>query len=308
MKLKNKSLLTLVILAAGAALAGCGAKAEPAPAPTSTAETAAAAVSETAAAAGESKAAGEIEVSVFAAASLTSIMEEFEKGFESEHPGTDILLNTDSSGKLLAQIHEGAPCDLFFSAGQSQVNALEDEGMLVEGTRKNVVNNQLIVITQPDSATKVTGLKDIGSAESIALADGSVPVGRYTRIAMIKLGLLPETDKPEAYTTEDISKALGGVEISEQGNVSKVRTAVEEGSCEVGTVYYSDIYRHEDRVKVLEVVSYDVSGNIIYPVCMVKNEDANSSQTEAAKAFLEYITGEDAKKLYQKYLFDTDVE
>ena len=76
----------------------------------------------------------------------------------------------------------------------------------------------------------MTGLEDIGNAKSIALADGSVPVGRYTRQAMVNAGMLPETDDPAAITTQEISDALGGVEISEQGNVSKVRTAVIEGS------------------------------------------------------------------------------
>lgn len=64
----------------------------------------------------------------------------------------------------------------FFSAAQKQMNTLEkDDGLVVDGTRKNVLNNQVCVITRKDSGTKVTGLSDIKNASSIALADGSVP-------------------------------------------------------------------------------------------------------------------------------------
>jgi len=247
-------------------------------------------------------------VNVFAAASLSAVMAEFETSFEEANPGVDIVVNADSSGALLTQIQEGAPCDVFFSAAQKQMDTLEEDGMVVEGTRKNVVNNQLVVVTQPDSETAVTGLADIAKAKSIALADGSVPVGKYTRQAMINLGLLAEAEDPAAITTAEVSEQLGGVEISEQGNVSKVLAAVEEGSCEVGTTYLSDTIGHEDSVKIIETVGYDVTGNIIYPVAQIVNQDAEDAETAAAVDFIEFITNDEAKALYQKYGFDTDVE
>jgi molybdate transport system substrate-binding protein len=235
-------------------------------------------------------------------------MEEFEKSYEEANPDVDIVINADSSGALLTQIQEGAPCDVFFSAAQKQMDELQEAGMLTDGTRVNVVNNQLVVITQPDSGTAVTGLADIAKAKSIALADGSVPVGKYTRQAMISLGLLKAADDPAAITTEEVSEQLGGVEISEQGNVSKVLTAVEEASCEVGTTYLSDTVGHEDSIKILETVGYDVTGDIIYPVAQVTNPDADDAESAAAADFISYITNDDAKKLYQQYGFDTDVE
>lgn len=247
-------------------------------------------------------------VNVFAAASLSAVMGEFESGFEAAHPETDIVVNADSSGALLTQIQEGAPCDVFFSAAQKQMDELEGAGMVVEGTRKNVVNNQLVVVTQPDSDTAVTGLANIGDAKSIALADGSVPVGKYTRQAMIKLGLLKEVEDPATITTSEVSEQLGGVEISEQGNVSKVLAAVEEGSSEVGTTYLSDTIGHEDKVKIIETVGYDVTGNIIYPVAQINNPDADDTEKQLASDFIAFITNDDAKALYQKYGFDTDVE
>ena len=257
---------------------------------------------------GEDETAETVTVNVFAAASLSNVMADFEAQYEEANPGVDIVINADSSGALLTQIQEGAPCDVFFSAAQKQMDTLEEDGMVVEGTRTNVVNNQLVVITQPDSATEVTGLADIGKAKSIALADGSVPVGKYTRQAMINLGLLEAVDDPAAITTAEVSEQLGGVEISEQGNVSKVLAAVEEGSCEVGTTYLSDTVGHEDGVKIIEIVGYDVTGNIIYPVAQIVNPDATDAEAAAAADFIAFITSDDAKTLYQQYGFDTDVE
>ena len=247
-------------------------------------------------------------VNVFAAASLSAVMADFEASYEEANPDVDIVVNADSSGALLTQIQEGAPCDVFFSAAQKQMDELEGAGMVVEGTRTNVVNNQLVVVTQPDSDTAVTGLADIGNAKSLALADGSVPVGKYTRQAMINLGLLAEVEDPASITTQEVSDQLGGVEISEQGNVSKVLSAVEEASCEVGTTYLSDTVGHEDSIKILETVGYDVTGNIIYPVAQIANPDADDAETAAAADFIAFITNDDAKALYQQYGFDTDVE
>ena len=95
---------------------------------------------------------------------------------------------------------------------------------------------------------------------------------------------------------------------NEQGNVSKVLSAVEEASCEVGTTYLSDTVGHEDSIKILETVGYDVTGNIIYPVAQIANPDADDAETAAAADFIAFITNDDAKALYQQYGFDTDVE
>lgn len=99
------------------------------------------------------------------------------KGVSKDHPNVKIIYNADSSGTLLTQIEEGYECDLFFSAAQKQMDVLEADGFLVDGTRSDVVNNQVVVITLKDSKTKVKGLANLQDAESIALAGGSVPVG-----------------------------------------------------------------------------------------------------------------------------------
>lgn len=249
-----------------------------------------------------------VEIQVFIAASLNTVMQEVAAKYNEAHPNVSIVFNADSSGKLLTQIEEGYACDVFFSAAQKQMNALEEDGLIVEGTRDNVLNNQVVVIKLKDTQSEVTGLSDIGKASSLALADGSVPVGKYTRQALMNLGILPETDDPSVYTTQEVSEALGGVEISEQGNVSRVLTAVLEGSCEVGTTYLSDTYGHEDSLDIIETVSYELTGNVIYPVCQVVNDEASEAEAAAAADFVTFITSDEAKAIFDAYLFDTNVE
>ncbi|WP_122644740.1 molybdate ABC transporter substrate-binding protein [Luxibacter massiliensis] len=256
----------------------------------------------------ESDVLGDTEIQVFIAASLNTAMTDLAEKYKEIQPNVKVTFNADSSGTLLTQIQEGYECDLFFSAAQKQMDQLEEDGLVKEGTRANVLNNQVVVITLKDSKTKVTGLETLGEAESIALAGGSVPVGKYTRQALMNLGILERTEAPDAVTTEELSKALGGVEISEQDNVSKVLSAVVEGSCEVGTTYYSDTYGYEDDLDILETVSYDLTGDVIYPICQVVNEEADELQAKAAADFYQFILSDEAKEVFDAYYFDTDLE
>ena len=228
-----------------------------------------------------SKAAAKTEavtITVFAAKSLNQVMEELIAEFQKTHENVNVQGSYDSSGTLMVQIEEGAACDVFFSAAVKQMNQLDEtDGLVVEGTRHNVVNNQVCVVTYKGSNTKVTGLKDIKNAGSIALADGSVPVGKYTRQAMVNSGCA-------------------------------VTSAVAEGSNEVGTVYYSDTYGLEDRLEILEKIPYDLTGDVIYPVAQIQNSEADELEASTAKEFVDFLITDDAKEIFQKYYFDTDVE
>ena len=257
----------------------------------------------------ENAEAAEVTLNVFAAASMTETLTEIQEMYKEVAPNVTLVFNFDSSGTLKTQIQEGADCDVFISAAQKQMDQLEKtDGLVVDGTRKNVVNNQVVVVTRKDSGTKVTGLETLKDASSIALAGGSVPVGKYTRQALVNLGILDKVDDVSTIPTETISEKLGGVEISEQDNVSKVLAAVVEGSCEVGTTYYSDTYGYEDELNILQTVSYDLTGNVIYPICRVENKEADDAKKKAADDFLAYVTSDDAKKIFDSYYFDTNVE
>lgn len=248
-------------------------------------------------------------ITLFAAKSLNTVMEELIAEYNKTQPNVTIVGSYDSSGTLMAQIEEGAACDVFFSAAQKQMDQLQNEdSLVVDGTRYNVVNNQVCVVTYKGSGTKVTGLSDMANAGSIALADGSVPVGKYTRQAMVNAGMLEAADDVSTITTDTISAALNGVEINECANVGAVTAAVAEGSNEVGTVYYSDTYGLEDKLEILEVVPYDLTGNVIYPVAQIQNSEADDLEKAAAVDFVNFLTSDQAKTIFQKYYFDTNVE
>ena len=167
-----------MILAMSAGLAACGAQTESEPETANTEE------QETDQ---EEETKEPVEIQVFIAASLNTVMTDLAAQYNEEHPEVKITFNADSSGTLLTQIEEGYECDIFFSAAQKQMDQLEADGFVVDGTRKNVVNNQVVVVTLKDSGTEVTGLETLNKAKSIALAGGSVPVGKYTRQALVNL-------------------------------------------------------------------------------------------------------------------------
>lgn len=249
------------------------------------------------------------QITVFAAASLENALNEVIEKYNETQPNVKVVPSYDSSGTLLAQIEEGAACDVFFSAAQKQMDTLQnDDQLVVDGTRHNVVNNQVVVITYKGSGTAVTGLENLKDAKSIAMADGSVPVGKYTRQAMVNAGMLDTVDDVSTIPTDVISHALGGVEINECGNVSAVKTQVAEGSNEVGTVYYSDTYGLEDKLDILQVISYDLTGNVIYPIAQVKNDEADELEQKAALDFVNFVKSEAAKAIFDSFYFDTNVE
>lgn len=250
----------------------------------------------------------EVTITVFAAKSLNTVMEELISVYGEQNPGVTVIGNYDSSGTLLAQIKEGASCDVFFSAAESQMDELEKEGFVTEGTRYRVVNNRVCVVTYKGSGTKVTGLSDMEKASGIALAAGSVPVGKYTRCAMINSGMIETEGDAASVETGTISEALGGVEINECANVGAVTAAVAEGANEVGTVYYSDLYGLENQLEILEMIPYELTGEVIYPVAQVKNSEADDAQREVALAFVKFLISDEAKEIFETYYFDTEIE
>ena len=247
------------------------------------------------------------EIQVFIAASLENAFKDLIALYNETQPNVTVTYNADSSGTLLTQIEEGYECDIFFSAATKQMKSLEEDGLVMDGTRVDLLRNEVVLITWKGSGTKVTGIENIADAASIALADGSVPVGKYTRVALQNLGVLDKDADPSGISTEDVSAALGGVEINECGNVSKVKEAVKEGSNEVGTVYYSDAYSVRDDVDIIQHISTDLTGAIVYPMCRVTNGEADDAQTAAADDFFAFLQTPEAMAIFEEYMFVNNI-
>ena len=269
------------------ALAGCSATSETQS--TTSADTSAEETTAETAGGSTAGTAEETEIQVFIAASLSEAMTEIAAEYNKEHPEVTITYNADSSGTLMQQIEEGLECDLFFSASTDEVDELNEQGYVVDGSIKQLLENSVVLISAKDSGTAVTGFENITDAANLALAGESVPVGKYSREIFTNLGIYDD---------------VMSMEINECKNVTAVKEAVKEGANEVGTVYYSDAYSVKDDVDIIASADSSLLDTpIIYPAALIKNDQADEAQTAAAEAFLEYLSSDTAKQIFSDYMF-----
>ena len=244
----------------------------------------------------------DVDLSIFAAKSLNSVMDEICAAYTKEHPNVNFQNNYDSSGTLMAQIKEGAKCNIFFSAGVAQMDELQngyEAGSVVDDTRVDLLNNQVCLVTYKNSGTAVTSFADISKAKNMALADGTVPVGQYTRVALVNSKMVEgDASKPQDISDSDISKALGGLEINSCANVGAV-----EGANEIGTVYYSDTFGYENQLDIIEKLPNSLTGDVIYPIAALKGDNTTADELEAAKEFIAYLQTDEAMSVFEKYHF-----
>ena len=249
----------------------------------------------------------EATVYIDIAASLEAVFRDvIIPAYQELQPNVTIQYNTGSSGKLLSGIEEanGIGHDLFFSAGKAQVTTLDEtDHLVVEGSVVDLLANELCLVKGNDTETAVTGWDNLSQAKSMALCGGSVPVGKYSRIALIALGVLPENEDPASIPTEDISAALGGIEIDEADDVEVAASKAAEGSVEVATIYYSDYYNHQQDLTIIAQDDGTLTGPITYPVCLVNNPEADAAERTAAADFLEFLQTQRCLEAYENYCF-----
>ena len=230
-----------------------------------------------------------VNLQVFIAASLKNAMTEIQSNYKVLHPEVEIAFNADSSGTLQKQIEEGAACDVFFSAAMKQMNALNDGGYVLPDSIVKLLENKVVLIKPTGGETAVTGFEDITKAANLALAGEDVPVGAYAR---------------EIFTSLDILDQVMAMEINEGANVTAVLSAVSESSNEVGVVYATDANSVKDSVEIIAEAPVDsLEKPVVYPVGLIKNEEAGDAETAAAKEFIAYLQTEDAIKVLEAYGF-----
>lgn len=302
MKKISKLLALVMALAMVLALAGCGSEGK-----TSAADASGSTASASGSAADDQPAAEQTTVYIDIAASLEAVfVDKIIPEFEKQNPNVKIEYNTGSSGKLLSDIEEanGIGHDLFFSAGKKQVTTLDEtDGLVVDGSIVNLLSNELCLVKGNNVETAVTGWDNLADAKSMAICGGSVPVGKYTRIALVSLGILPETEDPAAYTTEEISAALNGLEIDEADDVEVAAAKAVEGSVDAATIYYSDYYNHKDELTILAQDDSTLTGNIIYPVCQVANPETTEAESAATQDLLAFLQTDYCLQAFEEYCF-----
>ncbi len=249
-----------------------------------TVSSAAPAASAPASSAVESKAAEKVELMVSAAASLTDCMNELKTAYTAEHPETTITYNFGSSGSLQQQIEQGAPCDIFFSAGKKQMKALQDKDLMIADSVKDVLQNQVVLIT-PKDGKKIASFADLTGADIKKIGVGepkSVPVGQYTAQVFEKMKLTDKLSSKLVYAKD----------------VREVLSWVETGNVQAGIVYSTDA-KISDKVEVSCAAPADSHDKIVYPLGITKD----SKHADTAKQFVDYLLGADAKKIFVKYGF-----
>ena len=239
------------------------------------------------------------ELIVFAAASMTETLTELKDKYEAANPGITITYNFDSSGTLKTQIQEGADCDLFISAAPKQMNQLDasrdkdanPDGLdfVLSDSRINLLENKVTLVVPEGNPKKIESfdqLAELLKAGDVffAMGNSDVPVGQYTQKILTYYEL----------NEEDLTKV--GL-ITYGSNVKEVTTQVKEASVDCGVVYGTDAF--SAGLEVVDTATKEMCGQVIYPAAVMKN----SAHIEAAQAFLDYLTGDEAMKVFESVGF-----
>lgn len=239
------------------------------------------------------------ELVVFAAASLQETLTELGERYSQEHGSIQIVFNFDSSGTLKTQIQEGADADIFISAGQKQMNQLDKtadpsvntEGLdfVLEGTRFDILENKVALAVPEDNPAGIASYEDLASGLTegtvvLAMGNSDVPVGQYTQKILAYFGL-----------EEDALAAAGCITYG--SNVKEVTTQVSEAAVDCGIIYQTDAY--SAGLTVADTAEEEMCGQVIYPAAVLNV----SQHADEAKAFLEYLTEEEAAEVFEKVGF-----
>lgn len=237
-------------------------------------------------AAASSEASGEsVQLTVFAAASLTETLNEISEQYKTVAPNVELVFNFDSSGTLKTQIEEGADCDLFLSAAQKQMNALQDEDLINTDTRIDLLENKVVLAVPEGNPADIQSFEDIGTdkCKLVALGNEDVPVGSYSVEILTNLGILDELES--------------GNKITYGSNVKEVTTQVKEAAADCGIVYATDAY--SAGLETVDEATADECRKVIYPAALT----ASTAHAEEAQAFLDYLSTDDAAAIFESVGF-----
>ncbi len=250
-----------------------------------------------------------IEVTVFAAASMTETMNQVKEKYEAANSNVTLVTNYLGSGKLASQIEEGGDCDLFISADQKTMNGIDKEGgtqtekdFVDHSTRINFLENKVALAVAGENKLNIKSFADIKthleagtSGFVLCIAAEKVPVRNYTD--EIFKNYFKFTDEQ---VTEFKTKGL----ITEGTDVKDVTSKVSQQTVTAGIIYQTDAF--SANLTVVDKATKEMCSQVIYPAAIMHNavekskDEAkwNTKQTEAKK-LLEYLQGEEATKIFE---------
>ena len=235
-----------------------------------------------------------VELHVFAAASMQESLDQVIKAYKAVAPEVAVVATYDSSGTLKTQIQEGADCDVFISAAPKQMNQLDAEGgeentegldLVNSATRLDLLENKVTLAVpegNPKGIESFDQLAELLASGDVFLAMGNsdVPVGQYTQKIFTYYGLNEET------------LASSGV-LTYGSNVKEVTTQVSEGTVDCGVIYATDAF--SAGLTVVDEATAEMCGQVIYPAAVMKN----SANPDAAKAFLDFLSTNEAMACFE---------
>jgi molybdate transport system substrate-binding protein len=217
---------------------------------------------------------------VSTAASLKDSVEQIAATYENSHPGIRIRFNYGSSGTLQKQIEQGAPADLFLSAGKKQMDALLSEKLVKQSGI--VLTNRLVVIVPANSTGTIKDVVQLldPAVRKVALGEPeSVPAGQYARQSLMALGVW-EKFQPKLVYAHDVRQVLA---------------FVETGNADAGFVYLTDAI-HSSKAKIAAEIP-DTSHELIqYPFGLL----AGAQHKQESADFFQYLRSEPAMKVFEK--------
>jgi molybdate transport system substrate-binding protein len=212
-------------------------------------------------------------ITVFAAASLTNVLQELGDGFTKE-TSIPMRFSFAASSALARQIENGAPADVFFSADLEWMDYLQTRKLIRRDTRRDVLGNRLVLIAPADSKIKLRIEPHFPLADALGngrLATGdpdSVPVGRYAREALTTLGVW-----------NDVADRMVRAD-----SVRSALVFVDRGEAPLGIVYETDALA-DKKVRVVGTFPDNSHLPIVYPIALT-----NAASADAVK-FVAYIRG-----------------
>ena len=224
------------------------------------------------------------EINVFAAASLTDSLKQIASHYEKAY-GDSVVFNFGASSTLARQIEEGAPADVFFSADEAKMDALQKEDLIVTASRKSRLSNTLVIVVAADSQLKLNSPKDLASPtiKRLALADPqAVPAGIYAKQFLEKRKLWAAVET-KVVPTENVRAALA---------------AVESGNVEAGMVYRTDAAISK-KVRIACQIPASEGPAISYPIAILKD----SRNLAGAQRFVNFLNSPEAGQVFQDYGF-----
>ena len=248
---------------------------------------------------GGDSAAEDMELTVFAAASMEETLTEIGDMYMAENEGVTVVFNFDSSGTLKAQIQEGAVCDVFISAGQTQMDQLDitadasvnTEGLdfVLEGSRFDLLENKVALVVPEGNPAGIDSFEDMRDGlESgtimLAMGNSDVPVGQYTQKIFDYYGL------------DEAALAESGC-ITYGTNVKEVATQVAEATVDCGVIYATDAF--SENLAVVDTATAEMCGQVIYPAAVLNI----SEHQEQAQDFLDFVVSDAGREVLESVGF-----